>query len=338
MADPRECARCHRVKRIVARDLCKTCYESERVSGNLGKYTDHRYRNGLSKIACGQCSKVFFSYPTTSGPRKYCSRHCYEIAERVTTEQDDKRIMVMFRDGLSASKIAKRFKTTSGTIIDILERNGISSRPGWYYARRYTTNEHAFDDLDNELSSYWLGFIYADGHIGKSGLQISLKSSDSHHLEKLATFLESACPVRPTKIGTCYIAFCGIHIAKSLNGLGVISRRGQFYRVLDNLPRQQYAHFIRGYLDGDGYISATGAKSRCDVGFCGQDDILTWIKQILSENCPQIGNPQIRPRRGIKELCFGGHRQASSIIKWLYKDANIYLLRKYERAVYWMTL
>lgn len=54
--------------------------------------------------------------------------------------------------------------------------------------RKYNFNEHFFDGL-NEQSSYWLGFLYADGYVrmkdGKSGeLKIKLKDTDKSHIEK----------------------------------------------------------------------------------------------------------------------------------------------------------
>lgn len=333
------CPLCKRENKIKARGLCSTCYESERVSGNLGSYTDHRRNGGLTETVCGQCGKVFHSYSTTFGPRKYCSRHCYEISERVLDQQIENQIVETYlSEGISATKISKKYSVSHTTVLDLLIRNGVTNRPGWSYARKYTTNEHAFDDLDNEAAAYWLGFIYADGYVRRDSLQVVLKASDLPHLVRLSEFMQSSQVARPNKTKGYCISFHGLHLTETLIDLGIVTKRGYFGKVLAKLPYGQFHHFIRGYLDGDGYISATGAKSRCNVGFCGQDDILAWIKQILSENCPQIGSPQIRPRRGIKELCFGGHRQASSIIKWLYKDATIYLLRKHERAIYWMAL
>lgn len=332
------CKKCLKDKRICARGLCSRCYELERIDGNLNKYTDYRYKGGLTKTTCGQCGKEFESYPTTSGPRKYCSRQCYEISERATSEQDNSRIIEMYSNGLSASKIAIEFNVSNSTITNILDLNGLLVRPGWSYSRKYPINEYVFDDLDSELSAYWLGFIYADGYVSRDEFRVTLKASDVSHLEKLSQFMQSNQVPKPDTTGGRYITFHGLHLTEVLVNLGVVIKRGQFHRVLVGLPCEQYHHFIRGYLDGDGYISKIDTKYTGNVGFLGQEDILNWIKQVLTIHCNKIGNPKITQRKGIKELAFGGRRQLSYILRWIYKDATVYLPRKYERAMYWINL
>lgn len=330
------CKKCLKDKRIYARGLCSRCYESERVSGNLGKYIDHRYKGGLTKTICDECGKEFSSYPTSSGPRKYCSRWCYQKAEKVTNEQDDNQIIELHLSGLSASRIATKFNVSVSTITNILERNGLSARPGWSYARKHPINEYVFDNLDNEYSAYWLGFIYADGYVGGNAFRVTLKAEDLPHLNKLSAFMQSNQSPKPDKTNGYYITFHGLHLIETLVNLGIVVKRGRFDKVLKKLPSRQFYHFIRGYLDGDGYISKIDTRYGGNVGFLGQDDILNWIRDILIFNCENIGNPSIRQRRGIKEIAFGGKYQIACILKWLYKDATIYLHRKYERAVYWI--
>ena len=55
------------------------------------------------------------------------------------------------------------------------------------------TNVDFFDAIDTEEKAYWLGFIYADGHLhpsrprrGGAVLTINLKAEDAHHLKRLA--------------------------------------------------------------------------------------------------------------------------------------------------------
>jgi len=65
--------------------------------------------------------------------------------------------------------------------------------------RKYNFNEHFFDNL-NEQSSYWLGFLYADGYVrmkdGKSGeLRLKLKDTDKTHIELFLNNLECEKPV-----------------------------------------------------------------------------------------------------------------------------------------------
>lgn len=333
------CLLCERDRNIRARGLCSRCYESERVSANLDKYADHRRKDGLSEIACKQCGKVFYAYPTTFGDREYCSRHCYELSERIFSQEQEGEIIELYLGKqLSATKISKLFNTSHVAIINVLDRNGIPKRPKWYHARKYNTNEYAFDDLDSEAAAYWLGFIYADGYVRKDSLQMVLKASDLPHLILLSKFLNSDQVARPNKTGGYTISFHGLHLTRRLSSLGIVVKRGCLDRILRELPYQQYRHFIRGYLDGDGYISKIDTKFTGNIGFLGQEDILDWIRQVLVLNCDKIGTPKTIQRSGIKELTFGGKYQLLNILKWLYSDVTIYLPRKYERAIYWMGL
>lgn len=46
----------------------------------------------------------------------------------------------------------------------MLTRLGIKTTVGNHY-RYYYFNENFFEKINNELSAYWLGFLYADGCI-----------------------------------------------------------------------------------------------------------------------------------------------------------------------------
>jgi len=66
--------------------------------------------------------------------------------------------------------------------------------------RKYNFNEHFFDVL-NEKSTYWLGFLYADGYVrlkdGKSGeLKLKLKDTDKNHIEKFLNHLDCEKPIK----------------------------------------------------------------------------------------------------------------------------------------------
>ena len=65
--------------------------------------------------------------------------------------------------------------------------------------RKYKVNEYFFDTL-NEKSSYWLGFLYADGYVrlkdGKSGeLKLKLKNTDKNHIQKFLLDIKSEAPI-----------------------------------------------------------------------------------------------------------------------------------------------
>lgn len=125
--------------------------------------------------------------------------------------------------------------------------------------RKYQLNEKFFEEL-NEKSSYWLGFLYADGcvRMRRSGeLRLKLKDTDKSHIEKFLSDLNSNSPIKTYSDGKSNCCFASLNsnkLVKSLFELGCLQNKTQKIR-LPSLPDDLINHFIRGYFDGDGTIS-----------------------------------------------------------------------------------
>jgi hypothetical protein len=127
--------------------------------------------------------------------------------------------------------------------------------------RKYNLNEHFFDEL-NEKSSYWLGFLYADGFVrmkdGKSGeLKIKLKDTDKNHIEKFLSDIECKKTIKcgiDNKSKFCSVTVYSNVMVNKLFELGCVNNKTQKIR-LPNLNKNLMHHFIRGYFDGDGSVS-----------------------------------------------------------------------------------
>ena len=55
--------------------------------------------------------------------------------------------------------------------------------------------ENTFQNILDDNTAYWLGFLTADGSISKTTIQIGLANKDKEHLEKLRNFLEVDKPI-----------------------------------------------------------------------------------------------------------------------------------------------
>lgn len=121
-------------------------------------------------------------------------------------------------------------------------------------------------------------------------------------------------------------------IAQDLaNNFNIIPKKSLVLLPPVRMPNEYAHHFIRGYVDGDGWIGKTAPA----IGVAGTKTMLEWIKSVFGYNC-SVGNPTVRKRKNseIFELTFGGIRQTFSIIEWLYKDSdgNTRLKRKWRAA------
>ena len=87
---------------------------------------------------------------------------------------------------------------------------------------------------------------------------------------------------------------------------------------------KNYIHiFLRGYLDGDGHI---GDRV---ISFAGSVYLIPKIKEILEDKCEAC----CRIYKGNRRLMLHINRKQSRIdvLKYVYKNANIYLQRKYNK-------
>jgi hypothetical protein len=196
----------------------------------------------------------------------------------------------------------------------------------------YYLNNHVFDIID-EKSAYWLGFLYADGCVSKGGsLVVNISPVDREHLYSLKFYLEAKNPIYefPDKYpnGGIQLNIRDRYLANRLSELGIVPRRTEFHRLLNNLPDNMIKHFVRGDFDGDGHRRKLG---RTGLLFSGTLDLLEWIR---STTANQIGtNPNISIRKnGNSLICYrleyGSKSDYDAIDQWMYGDASVYLARK----------
>ena len=211
----------------------------------------------------------------------------------------------------------------------------------------YTYDHSYFHNIDTEEKAYWLGFIYADGgirnDIGESyQLVISLTASDGEHLKKFNKSLGGNLQVvysdslyKPN--GKTYkkatIRVCSKEIVKDLVAIGATPCKSltiQFPELRQDLIR----HFIRGYFDGDGCVSAPKRKkerlSYIRVSFVsGSSEFLDDLRRILYEN--NIHSYFSKNEQTYRELTIGAMKDVDMFLHYIYDGATIYLDRKYVK-------
>lgn len=288
------CIKCNQERRISGRGLCGSCYWIARESGTLEEYPKNR--DAWKNIA-------------------------------------DEAIS-LYQSGLTAVEVGEKLNKSDTTIRNILRKCGITRRRTGK-DRIYTLSENIFDSIDNEAAAYWLGFIYADGHVRYDGLIVHLSKADEDHLIKLRDFLGSNTKLRTRKKSPTPMIRMQAYsfpMARRLKSLGIVTGRCKFELVTNNLPPNLYSHFIRGYMDGDGYISKPPTKPRIKI--VGQRDILEWISSIIGEEF-HLPPRKLYWARNIYTIVFNGKFIAPLVANWIYKDASIFMERKYDNFNSW---
>lgn len=216
---------------------------------------------------------------------------------------------------------------------------------------KYHVNKDYFAVIDNEWKAYWLGFLYADGCNNRKDnfVGLGLKSDDIGHLEKFKDSLQSDAPIKTRKCEASNnglvkiptyrsdINICCQKMCEDLEKLGCVPNKtfNKHFPTEDIVPKELIRHFIRGYFDGDGWVSySTNNRVRCDVGFCCVNNcsFLTDLRDCI---CEAIGVSRITIKNQddnkASEICWGGLNDCRKIYGYLYEGCNIYLERKFNK-------
>ncbi|MGL5331215.1 MAG: hypothetical protein ACRDD7_18265 [Peptostreptococcaceae bacterium] len=201
---------------------------------------------------------------------------------------------------------------------------------------KHTCNDDVFDEL-NECSLYWLGFLWADGHVSDkdSHIQINLSNKDREQLIRLKCFLECSNEIREVKNNKVALIFNSKKINDRLKELGMTSTKKFRTNFPDYMLSNEYymQHFLRGYLDGDGSImlcKTKQGKPMIKAKFTGCDDFIHSLGQWINEKFDMKLKVIKDKRSNAFDYCIGNRRKAIEFCEWLYNDANIYMDRKFD--------
>lgn len=292
-----KCTLCQETYFLAARGLCTRCYPKEREAGRLELYA--RTQDAWKSIAG--------------------------------------KVIDLYRQNKTALQVGKELGISDTTVRNILRKSGVKRRRTGY-DRIHLLNEQAFDDLSVEAAAYWLGFLYADGHVRSTGaIMLHLHIQDLGHLEKFRLFLGSDATIvqrqRPNGLAPAVaLTVYSAKLGRRLSGLGIVTGRNCFNRVLKELPESNYRHFIRGCIDGDGTISKADQQRR--VKLVGQLDMLQWVSSVVAVKV-EVPERTIYPFKSIYMIAYNGKFQAQKVAEWLYSNATVYMERKHFNFLAW---
>jgi hypothetical protein len=256
-------------------------------------------------------------------------------------------ILESYDDGMSIQKLAELFETSKVVIRRVLGTNDITIRTQSEQELLNSGNgslrHDAFDTITEE-SAYWIGFLYADGYVLKYGnrclISIDLSTRDEGHLRKFATYLKSSnsiCrSIRKREKGnypTSKITISSKQLFDRLTTLGFDNTKT--YTAVPPMELMNNVHFWRGVLDGDGWLTKTNSRqyTLLQVGICGTINTVKGFIDFIHANGIEstIESPRQKLNSPINyETNYGGN-VAKKISTLLYKDATVYLDRKYEK-------
>lgn len=193
-------------------------------------------------------------------------------------------------------------------------------------------DDTVFDKIDTEEKAYWLGFLYADGSISsnRNEVELSLKSSDIEHLEKFKSFLNFSIDKHIFQDSIrCRLHITNKHLKESLINLGCTPRKSLTitFPSEDKVPQNLQKDFIRGYIDGDGSIMINTRHNAGRLNILGTADMLNGIVNSMNWRQTKIRKKDTEKVYTIEWSGF----YVTDYLDQIYKDATIYLDRKYQK-------
>ncbi len=216
-------------------------------------------------------------------------------------------------------------------------------------------NKDYFEKIDTERKAYFLGLIYADGNVIKNIFQIVLIEEDFLILDLLRKELNVGRKLQyinrnNSKWKNCYrFGIYNKKIVTDLYSWGVVERKTYSEMKLPKIDHSLMRHFIRGFLDGDGFISITESNYlkkdgytnysvRKVLGFSNSSLLLLKeISEFLSKEL-NISGGKIYNTSGTGStvnsynLWFFRNNEVISIIDYIYQDATVFIQRKFEKG------
>lgn len=240
-----------------------------------------------------------------------------------------------YLSGSSSNEIALRCSCSSANITTLLKRMGVKLRTQDAAQRKYELDIKVFDKLDAN-GAYFLGLLYADGcNLESRGeVVISLHKQDLDILESFNRFLKSNKPLQELlPKNQLRLSICSRHISQKLTELGCVARKSHETTFPELCPSLQH-HFIRGLFDGDGGLSKSKTiKSNVGFNLTGNFELINSVQEKLVKNC-NLKATKLDVRHtttpNIVTLRYSGRGNLSRIFNYLYKEGDVYGVRKYS--------
>ena len=231
---------------------------------------------------------------------------------------------------MSSNQIAKHYECDPSTIISHLKRWNIERRKERANSQ-YNLDINFFSEIDSEAKAYFMGLLLADGHISKNNV-IMLTLKDVDVIEKYKVAICSDAPIKIDRNGNHQFNIVSKQMSDDLRNIGFHNQKSYYIdinKVLSYVPKNLEHHFVRGLFDGDGSIKHYKydyiKNPQLHFGYTGLPNVVDYVKTFLNIKTKTVIESDIT------HTCVTSCRQTiERIFDILYKDATIYMERKYN--------
>ncbi len=187
--------------------------------------------------------------------------------------------------------------------------------------------------IEDEISAYIAGLFWSDGHLSMDRLTITFVKTDMVLIKTINQFFfgDYTAYKEVSRRNCLRINIFNLQIRTDFLNLGL--KNNDSGRSLPPMKEELFRHFLRGFIDGDGTISKIYPR----VSIAGRSNFLNQIGIVLNslgfKNAYTIReSPKSVKTRTINKYGTLDFYQFYhfTIYKFLYKNSNFYLPRKYD--------
>lgn len=236
----------------------------------------------------------------------------------------------------SSRELGEKYSVSKSTILRVLKRNNIEIKN-----KRLVNNNlkiDYFEIIDTEQKAYFLGFIFADGCVSNEELFIDINEKDIDILIKFREAIGSQSKISTRikgKSSMSRIAIKNKTFVEHLSKYGIIENKTKKtnYLPYKAIPKELWRHFLRGLIDGDGWVIKT-KENRYHIGYVTQynstaSDFVYMINELIED---KWSNKIINKDKKYSVVQIQKYNQVKQLATVLYMNSNIHLSRKFQMA------
>lgn len=261
------------------------------------------------------------------------------MSKPLVPKEEYDNIINLYKSGLSQAKIGKIYNVKWYIIGKILRKRGIQSRDDSHKSRKYTIDENYFDSIDTKNKAYIIGLLWSDGcnYPPQHRVKIELQERDRNILDKINSEIKSNKPLAFNNLNnsnsnwqnTYRLDITNKHISDKLAELGMVQNKSLILKFPEWLSLSFYAPFLRGYFDGDGHIEWDKTRFITIAStqqFC--EYVKNFCKTHLGIECSICNTANKDSNTKLLYIC--GKAKIKKFLDFIYKDADLYIERKYN--------
>ena len=252
----------------------------------------------------------------------------------------DKVVRLYTEEGKSINQIANELGISWSTAKgDLVNRNIKIQKTRNQYNSSNGISNTLFKEINDSDSAYWLGFLYADGSIRKDRNEITLdlQEQDRKTIEDFHSYCKNKNSIREHNINKngknykSYVSgFSNAIVKENLINLGCTPKKSLTLTFPNEqqVPQEYLYDFIRGYVDGDGYVQYDRGKHRYRIVILGTKEFLQGLIQRanLFEYCSITQDKN----SNIFILIISNKENVFNLLTKLYENSKYHLQRKFE--------